>query len=148
MTRDEVRKLLAPYADGMLAPELAREVEAALLSAPELQAEYKSIQETNDLLFQALQPLQPSQSTRIRVSEAMQDEYQRAMLRAQQIDRSIADKKFRITGLLMILTGLGVLFIISAAVFYKMRMDVLKKKNAENKQPSERSIPAKASAYP
>src|SRR5687767_4164282 len=102
MTHEEVRKLLVPYADGLLEPEKAREVEAILSKTPDLQAEFRSIQETNDLLIQALQPLKPTHSTRMRVSEAMQDEYQRAL----QNDKVIADKKFRITGILMIVIGL------------------------------------------
>jgi anti-sigma factor RsiW len=135
MTHDEVRRLLVPYADGLLAPEQAKEVEAILSKTPDLQEEFKSIQETNDLLIEALQPLKPTHSTRMRVSEAMQDEYQRAL----QSDKAIADKKFRITGILMIVIGLGVLFILSAAVFYKMRMDLIKKKNLENQQPYEKT---------
>jgi anti-sigma factor RsiW len=117
MTVDEARALLAPLADGLLEPEMAREVEAIMQKAPELQQEFRVIKEENAMLTEALAPLKPSQSTRVRVSDAMQEAYKRA----EEADKLLAEQKKRIARLLVLvvvvlLVGIGI-----AAVLYKTR---------------------------
>lgn len=72
MTEEEARKLLPQHADGLLPPEQAGEVEAALAASPQLQTEYRKLKEENELLTEALAPLRPSHSARLRAVEAMQ----------------------------------------------------------------------------
>ncbi len=116
MTLEEARALLGPYADGMLDSDRAGELEAVLAKAPELQAEFKLLKEENALLTEALQPLKPSQSTRMRLSEAMVDVHRRA----EEVDRALSDKKQQISRLLVALIVLGVFFIIAAALLYAL----------------------------
>jgi hypothetical protein len=82
MTEDEARDLLPMYVDGLLRPEQAREVEAVLAKAPALQTEYKRLKEENlevqNMLNEALAPLRPSRSARMRLSDAMLDVHRRA----------------------------------------------------------------------
>jgi len=94
MTEDEARKLLPQYADGLLKPEQARELEEVLAQSPALQSELVEIEEksipleplnkgeslelSEELLTEALAPLRPSRSARIRLSDAMQDVHRHA----------------------------------------------------------------------
>jgi hypothetical protein len=73
MNVDEARNLLPMYADGLLDSGTAQEVETVLAAAPDLQAEYQKLKEENALISEALAPLHPSKSTRIKLSEAMQE---------------------------------------------------------------------------
>lgn len=73
MTIEEARKLLTLYADGLLDPAQVHELEEVLARTPELQTEYRIIKDENTLIAEALAPLRPTQSTRMRLSEAMQD---------------------------------------------------------------------------
>ena len=59
------------YADGLLDSSTALEVETVLATAPDLQAEYQKLKEENALISEALAPLHPSLSQRIKLSEAM-----------------------------------------------------------------------------
>jgi len=78
MEVEEARNLLQLYADGLLEPTQARDLEAVLAKAPDLQAEYKTIKEENDLIAEALAPLHASRSGRIRVAEAMREVHRQA----------------------------------------------------------------------
>lgn len=71
MTEEEARKLLRLHVDGLLQPNKAREVDAVLAASPSLQAEHRKLREENELLTEALAPLRPSQSARLRVVDAM-----------------------------------------------------------------------------
>jgi anti-sigma-K factor RskA len=115
MTVDEARKLLAPYADGLLEPEMAQEVEAVMARVPELQNEFNTLREENALITEALAPLRPSQSTRVRVSELMQD----ACQRSAEEDKALADSKWRIMKITIVVIVLGMCLILGAALLFK-----------------------------
>jgi anti-sigma factor RsiW len=115
MTVEEARSLLSYYADGLLEPEKAQELEALLAKAPELEAEYRTLKEENSLLSEALKPLRPSQSTRIRLSDAMVEIHERA---AQEADHELAERKRRITHITLLLIVLALMAILAAAIFY------------------------------
>lgn len=115
MTVEEARSLLSYYADGLLEPEKAQELEALLAKQPELEAEYRTIKEENALLSEALKPLRPSQSTRIRLTDAMVEIHERS---AQEADREIAARKQRITHIVLLVIILGLMAILAAAIFY------------------------------
>jgi anti-sigma-K factor RskA len=114
MTVDEARALLVPYADGLLEPEMAREVEAMMARVPELQNEFNTIKEENAAITDALSPLRPSQSTRVRVSEMMFDIYQRSA----EEDKALAESKWRIMKVTMLVIVLGMCLILGAALLY------------------------------
>jgi len=82
MTEDEARDLLPMYADGMLEVSQAREVEALVAKTPHLQVEVRKIKEENAevhaLLQEALAPLRPSRSARMKISDAMVEVHRRA----------------------------------------------------------------------
>src|SRR4051812_41845366 len=96
MTEDEARQLLPMYVDGLLKPDQAREVEAAISTAPKLQAEFKTLKaeanEVNALLNEALAPLRPSRSARMRVTDAMVDVHRRA----EHVANTMPEKGWRI----------------------------------------------------
>ncbi|MCY3023307.1 MAG: hypothetical protein NTW87_30380 [Planctomycetota bacterium] len=96
MTDEQARKLLGPYADGLLGIQEAREVEATVAASPQLQAELKKIQEENALLTEALAPLRPTRSARMRVSEAMQQAAEEMHRRAQQMADSLPERGWRV----------------------------------------------------
>src|SRR5689334_3390332 len=73
MNVDEARNLLPMYADGLLDSGTAQELETVLSSTPDLQAEYQKLKEENALIAEALAPLHPSHSARIKLSEAMRE---------------------------------------------------------------------------
>src|SRR5208283_328983 len=75
MTFEEARELLVLYGSGRLTPAQTAEFEALLAKSPELQKELRMIKEEDELLSLALSPLRPSQSSRLRLSEAMADVY-------------------------------------------------------------------------
>ncbi|HYG73857.1 MAG TPA: hypothetical protein VEK08_02400 [Planctomycetota bacterium] len=82
MTEDEARVLLPMYADGILPPDEAKQVEAVVAQSPDLQAEVRKLKEENAevhaLLQEALAPLRPSRSARMRLSDAMLEVHRRA----------------------------------------------------------------------
>src|SRR6266550_4460300 len=78
MTIDEARTLLSPYVDGVLDAGPARELETVLAASPDLQNEFKQLKEENALLKEALAPLRPSKSSRMRLSDAMLDVHRKA----------------------------------------------------------------------
>jgi len=73
MNRDEIRLLLPLYADGLLDTAESAKVEAALAEQPELRAELQKLKDENELISEALAPLSPSRSSRMKLSEAMQN---------------------------------------------------------------------------
>ena len=73
MNVEEARSLLPMYADGLLDSGTAHEIEGVLAAAPDLQAEYQKLKEENALIAEALAPLHPSHSARIKLSEAMRE---------------------------------------------------------------------------
>jgi hypothetical protein len=87
MTTDEIRLLLPLYADGLLDVKEAQKVEQALAETPELQAELNKLREENALISEALAPLNPSRSSRMKLSEAMQHVHQSAERVANTIPR-------------------------------------------------------------
>ena len=108
MTEDEARTLLPAYADGLLAPKQTGEVEAALAASPRLQAELRKIREENALLTEALAPLRPTRSGRMRVAEAMQLAAQDMHRRAQEVAEMLPERGWRIFRLSFALVALGV----------------------------------------
>jgi len=96
MTEQEVRRLLPAFVDGLLQPEQAREVEAAVKASPQLQAELQSIKEENALLSEALAPLRPTRSGRLRVVEAMQLAAQDMHRRAQHVADAMPERAWKI----------------------------------------------------
>lgn len=108
MTDDEARSLLPAYADGLLAPEQAREVEAALAASPQLQAELGKINEENALLTEALAPLRPTRSARMRVAEAMQLAAQDMHRHAQHVADTLPERGWRVFRLSFALVALAV----------------------------------------
>ena len=142
MTVEEARALLAPYADGLLDQAMAKEVEAVLARVPELQAEFKTMKEENELLSAALAPLRPTQSTRMRVSEVMLDTYKRA----EEADHALLDQKSRMIKIVMLVLVLGMCFILGAALLYtgvKNRQQPKPKPAVEKKEPPPSSAPIK-----
>lgn len=85
MTVDEAKGLLNQYADGVLETEPARELEGLLAQTPALQKELSQIKEENLMLEQALAPLRPSKSARMRLSDAMIDVHRRAKSMAESV---------------------------------------------------------------
>ena len=132
MTVEEARALLAPYADGLLDQAMAQEVEAVMARVPELQDEFRTIKEENALLAEALAPLRPTQSTRMRVSEVMLDTYKHA----EESDKALLDQKSRIIKVVMLVLVLGMCFILGAALLYT---------GVKNRQPKPKPEPAKTS---
>jgi hypothetical protein len=114
MTEDEARDLLPMYVDGLLRPEQAREVEAVLAKAPALQTEYKRLKEENlevqNMLNEALAPLRPSRSARMRLSDAMLDVHRRA----EHVANTMPERGWRIFRF-----GLLVVTLLAAAVALK-----------------------------
>lgn len=92
MNSDEVRLLLPLYADGLLDDQEAQKVEKALAETPELQAELAKLREENALISEALAPLNPSRSSRMRLSEAMQ----RVQQQAERVANTIPRRDWRI----------------------------------------------------
>ncbi|MEI6235881.1 MAG: hypothetical protein WCT04_22730 [Planctomycetota bacterium] len=85
MTIDEARPLLTQYADGLLEPQQAAEVERVLAESPDLQAELKQLKEENELLEEALAPLRSSQSARMKLSDAMVNVHRQAQTMAESL---------------------------------------------------------------
>jgi hypothetical protein len=77
--------MLSQYADGLLEPTPARELEGLLAETPALQAELKQIKDENALLEEALAPLRSSQSARMRVSDAMVNVHRQATTMAESL---------------------------------------------------------------
>jgi hypothetical protein len=109
MNTDEIRLLLPLYADGLLSPEEASKVEAALAGEPELQQELSKLREENALITEALAPLNPSRSSRMKLSEAMQHIHRQAEHVANQLPRRDW-RIFRIAFALLSIVGFAVLW--------------------------------------
>lgn len=96
MTEDEARQLLPMYVDGLLKPEQAREIETVLAKAPMLQSECKRLRaeaaEVNALLNEALAPLRPSRSARMKLTDAMVDVHRRA----EHVANTLPERGWRI----------------------------------------------------
>src|SRR5258706_10779219 len=96
MTEDEARELLPMYVDGLLKPDDAREVEAVMANAPTLQSEFRRLKDENAevkaLLNEALAPLRPSRSARMRLADAMVDVHRRA----EHVANTLPEKGWRI----------------------------------------------------
>ena len=114
MTEDEARDLLPLYVDGLLKPDQAREIEAAIATAPKLQSEYKRLKEenaeVNALLNEALAPLRPSRSARMRLTDAMVDVHRRV----EHVANTMPERGWRIFryvfGLFSLLSALIVVY--------------------------------------
>jgi len=96
MTEEEASQLLRLHVDGLLHPDQAREVDAALSASPELQAEFRNLKEENELLTEALAPLRPSRSARLRVVEAMQLAATDMHRRARHVADALPERGWRI----------------------------------------------------
>lgn len=96
MTEEEANKLLRLHVDGLLGPDKAREVDAVLAASPKLQAEFRRLKEDNELLTEALAPLRPSRSARLRVVEAMQLAATDVHRRAQYVADTLPERGWRI----------------------------------------------------
>ena len=108
MTIDEARTLLSQYADGLLEPKPAHELEVLLAETPGLQAELKQIKDENALLEEALAPLRSSQSGRMRVSEAMVNVHRQATNMAESLPER-GWRIFRLAFCFMALVGSSLL---------------------------------------
>lgn len=131
MSEDEAQKLLSMYADGLLEEDESREIEAAVEASPRLQRELERLQMlrksgsfkpvsgrqssmtplSDELLAEALAPLRPSMSGRMRVADAMRAVH----AQAQYVANTMPEGKWRMARLLFVL---GSLF---AAVFMVYR---------------------------
>lgn len=103
MTPDEARALLPQYAEGLLHGDSIPELEGILAQSPDLQNELKRIKDENALLEEALAPLRPSQSSRMRLSDKMMEVHRQAESMAQ----SLPVRGWRIFRLLFALLSLG-----------------------------------------
>jgi anti-sigma factor RsiW len=112
MTFEEARELVALYGAGQLTPEQKAGFDALLAQSPELQKELRQIKEEDELLALALGPLRPSQSTRLRLSAAMLE----AFNKAAREESVLAAKTWRITKVLVLLLLLGLLCIFITAL--------------------------------
>lgn len=100
MTEDEARSLLHMYAEGALEPDETRMIEGLLAQSPKLQGELDAIRAEpapidlpdDNLLSEALAPLRPSRSARMRLSEAMVDVHRRA----EHVANTLPGKSWRI----------------------------------------------------
>lgn len=92
MTIDEARALLSQYADGLLEPEPARQMETLLAETPDLRAELTQLKEENALLEEALAPLRSSKSSRMRLSDAMMEVHRKAT----NVAESLPERGWRI----------------------------------------------------
>ena len=119
MTEDEAQKLLDLYADGLLEAEQAREVEAVLAESPQLQSEFRAIEEksmvlplpkgdsgvlSEDLLTEALAPLRPSRSARMKLSDAMVEVHRHA----EHVANTLPEEGWRMFRLLFSFAALAV----------------------------------------
>jgi len=104
MTVEEAKGLLSQYADGVLEAEPAREIEGLLAQTPDLQKELTQIKEENWALEQALAPLRPSKSARMRLTDAMIDVHRRAKHMAEALPER-GSRIFRLFFSLMALGG-------------------------------------------
>ena len=114
MTIDEARALLSSYVEGRLDPTLKQQVEAAMVRAPQLREELQELQEENELFSEALAPLRPSQSTRLRVCEEMVDTHKQA----EEAERVLRKRKLRIMRVVILLILAGLCLILVAALIY------------------------------
>ena len=114
MTLEEARELLVLYVAGRLTPAQTAEFEALLAKMPELQKELQAIiKEEDELLALALNPLRPSQSTRLRLSEAMLNAYEHAL---HEKDNMLIRKTWRMTKILLALLVVALICIFIAAI--------------------------------
>lgn len=78
MTVEDAKNLLSEYADGVLAAGPARELEGLLEKTPSLQNELRQLKDENRLLEEALAPLKPSNSARMRLTDKMIEVHRQA----------------------------------------------------------------------
>ena len=78
MTVEEAKNLLSEYADGVLDAGHARELEGLLEKTPSLQNELQQLKDENRLLEEALAPLKPSKSARMRLTDKMIEVHRQA----------------------------------------------------------------------
>lgn len=123
MSEDEAQKLLSMYADGLLEEEESRELEAAVEASPRLKRELERLQMlrksgsfrpvsgrqsthssplSDELLSEALAPLRPSMSGRMRVADAMRAVH----AQAQHVANTMPEGKWRMSRLLIVLVSL------------------------------------------
>lgn len=102
--RDDIRLLLPLYADGLLDSEESARVEQALAETPELRAELQKLKDENDLISEALAPLNPSRSSRMKLSEAMQNIHRSAERVANTLPRRDW-RIFRISFAVLVVAG-------------------------------------------
>jgi len=92
MTEEEARELLPMYADGLLEAARAGELEAVVARVPALKKDLDEMREENALLAEALSPLRPSRSARMRLADAMFDVHRRA----EHVANSMPERGWRI----------------------------------------------------
>jgi len=131
MTEDETKPLLKSYADGTLPVERMKEVDAVLESSLTLREELKSLRaeakpahdeggittETlldDALISEALAPLHPSRSARIRLTEAMMNLHRQA----EHAAKTLPEDKWRIIRLCFVFVTL---LIATLLVYYYPR---------------------------
>ena len=103
MDTEEARLLLPMYADGLLDSQEAANLESVLAANPELRQELAALQEENALITEALAPLNPSRSARMKLSEAMQlIHYQ-----AESVANAIPQRDWRIFRICLALLGIA-----------------------------------------
>ena len=109
MTADEAKLLLPLYADGLLDGKEAARLESVLAERPDLREELKKLREENQLITDALAPLNPSRSSRIKLSEAMQQIYRRAEYVAEKMPKRDW-RIFRILFAILAVAGFAYIF--------------------------------------
>ena len=82
MDKDQARDLLGRYADGTLTPEESEAIKLLLAQEPRLEEELHRIRQEDLLLAEALAPLRPNRSARIRLADHMKDVHARAQAMA------------------------------------------------------------------
>jgi hypothetical protein len=125
MTETEAQKLLTMYADGLLEEAECKEIEAVIRNSPKLQIELSRLQAlrksglhhpvsgrhstatptgtglSDDMLMEALAPLRPSRSSRMKVADAMRAVH----AQAQYVANTMPETKWRMARLLFCLAA-------------------------------------------
>lgn len=119
MSEEEAQKLLSMYADGLLDEDESREIEDAVQASPRLQRELERLQLlrksgafrpvssrhtplSDELLAEALAPLRPSRSSRMKVADAMRAVH----AQAQHVANTMPEGKWRMCRHLFVLGSL------------------------------------------
>lgn len=125
MTETEAQKLLTMYADGLLEEAECKEIEDVIRNSPRLQVELSRLQAlrksgtyrpvsgrqsattptgtglSDDMLMEALAPLRPSRSSRMKVADAMRAVH----AQAQYVANTMPEGKWRMVRLLFCLAA-------------------------------------------